>query len=65
MDDPARTASANLSITVEDEPPSGVLMSASGQQWTFRGWIEFAAVIQDWRAAERHAPPPTDTETDG
>lgn len=64
MDDPAPTASATLSITVQDEPPSGALVSASGQRWTFRGWIELAAAVQQWRAAERRLPPATDAETE-
>ena len=60
MDNPASTASARLSITIEDEPPSGVLVSASGQRWTFHGWIDLAAAIEQWRATERRAHPSTD-----
>jgi hypothetical protein len=40
--------------------PSGVLASASGQRWTFHGWIDLAAAIEQWRATERRAHPSMD-----
>lgn len=55
MDAIAPTPSATLSLTVGMEAPSGVLVSAAGQRWTFHGWIELAIAIELWRAAERYA----------
>jgi hypothetical protein len=39
--------------TLEMQPgqrPCGALISADGQRRSFAGWVEFAVVIQDWRA---------------
>lgn len=64
MDNRTPTTSASLSITIEGEPPSGVLVSASGQRWTFHGWIDLAVAIEQWRTAERRLDPPRDTATE-
>jgi hypothetical protein len=53
IDAAVSTVSATLSLTVQTAPPSGVLVSTSGQRWTFHGWIQLANAIEQWRAAER------------
>jgi hypothetical protein len=49
------TARATLDIETEGRAPTGTLISADGVARRFTGWTEFAAVIQDWRAAQAGA----------
>jgi hypothetical protein len=44
-----RTAEARLELEVESEVPAGRLTTGNGEVQEFRGWIELAAVIEDWR----------------
>jgi hypothetical protein len=46
------TARATLDIETHGAAPAGTVTSAGGVARRFTGWTEFAAVIQDWRAAE-------------
>ena len=36
----------------EGQPPAGALIAADGRRRPFRGWIELASAIEDWRTGE-------------
>jgi hypothetical protein len=49
--EPAKTAEARLELEIHSEVPAGTLITGDGEVRGFRGWIELAAVIEDWRRA--------------
>jgi hypothetical protein len=55
-DGPTATATIELSLGVQT--PEGVLTDGQGRARRFRGWIELAAAIEDWRTASATPTPP-------
>jgi hypothetical protein len=38
----------------DSAPPAGALVCAHGRRRAFRGWLELAAAIEDWRQTYAH-----------
>jgi hypothetical protein len=49
MDRPESTTTAAIELQLGGSAPEGILTAADGRPHRFRGWIELAAVIEDWR----------------
>jgi len=56
VDDAAPTATAAIQVSLGTDPPTGVLTDGQGRDRRFRGWIELAAAIEDWRIAASTPP---------
>jgi hypothetical protein len=47
------TLELELGAAADSEPPAGALVCAHGRRRAFRGWLELAAAIEDWRQTHR------------
>ena len=45
------TTSATIELEAGTDAPTGALTDGNGRARRFRGWIELAAAIEDWRTS--------------
>jgi hypothetical protein len=48
-----RMARAELEMNLEGGAPEGVLRSSGGRGFSFSGWTQLAAAIEEWRSDAR------------
>jgi len=59
------TASALIELRLGDGAPDGVLTDALGCARRFRGWIELAGAIEEWRTQAGRTDDRPDTDRGG